>query len=271
MATEDELEAYYSAYESIEDEFLAALDESHGARGPEMLYDLVAGFGLAPGAVALDVGCGSGRQAIELAERFGLVVTGIDPVPSHVAEAEAALGAAPSGLAARVSFELGRAEQLRFGDESVDLVWCKDVLVHVIDLKAAYREIQRVLRTGGRGLIYQSCFATDRLEPKEAEVLWGVGFVRENADPARTDAAIAASGLQVDDAIQVGLEWGEYAQEHSGKAGRRLLHTARLLREPDRYRSRFGAAAYDIMLGDCLWHVYRLLGKMDERVYVLSK
>ena len=65
-----------------------------------------------------------------------------------------------------------------------------------------------------------------------------------------------------------GLEWGEHAQAHSGKPGRRLLHLARLLREPDRYR--FGAQAYEIMLGDCLWHVYRLLGKTGG-VYVLAK
>ena len=271
MSADEQLEAYYAAYESIEEEFLAALDESRGARGPDMLYDLVGGFGLPAGATALDVGCGQGRQALELAERFGLVVTGLDPIPSHLEQAEACLAACSSGLADRVSFELGQAEELRFADETMDLVWCKDVLVHVVALEAAYREFRRVLRPSGRALVYQSCYATERLEPKEAEVLWGVGFVRENADPARTEAAIAASGLQVDDCIEVGLEWGEHGQEHSGKAGRRLLHTARLLREPERYRARFGAAAYDIMLGDCLWHVYRLLGKMSARVYVLSR
>lgn len=271
MGTDDELQAYYAAYETIEEEFLAALDDSRGARGPEMLYDLVESFGLPAGATALDVGCGQGRQAIELAERFGLVVTGVDPVQAHIDEANTTLAERSSRPAGGVSFELGRAEALRFADDSIDLVWCKDVLVHVVDLEAAYREFHRVLRGGGRALVYQSCYATERLEPKEAEVLWGVGFVRENADPARTDAAIAVSGLRMDDCIEVGLEWGEYGQEHSGKAGRRLLHAARLLREPERYKARFGDAAYEIMLGDCLWHLYRLLGKMSERVYVLSK
>ena len=236
-----------------------------------MLYDLVEGFGLAAGSVAIDVGCGQGRHAIELADRFGLTVTGLDPIRTHIDDAEAALAAGPSGPVARVSFELGRAEALPFADESVDLVWCKDVLVHVVDLEAAYRQFHRVLRGDGRALVYQSCYATERLEPKEAELLWGVGFVRDNADPARTDSAIAASGLRVEDCIEVGLEWGEHDQEHSGKAGRRLLHVARLLRDPERYKARFGEAAYDIMLGDCLWHVYRLLGKMSERVYLLSK
>jgi hypothetical protein len=44
-----------------------------------------------------------------------------------------------------------------------------------------------------------------------------------------------------------------------------------LLREPDRYREQFGHSAYEIMLGDCLWHVYAMIGKLDRRAYLLSK
>jgi hypothetical protein len=28
---------------------------------------------------------------------------------------------------------------------------------------------------------------------------------------------------------------------------------------------------HDIALGDCLWHVYRLIGKLSDRIYLLSK
>jgi cyclopropane fatty-acyl-phospholipid synthase-like methyltransferase len=62
-----------------------------------MLFDLVAGFGLAPGAVAIDVGCGEGEQAISLAERFGFSVTGIDPVRRHIEVASAAAASSGSG------------------------------------------------------------------------------------------------------------------------------------------------------------------------------
>jgi len=81
---------------------------------------------------------------------------------------------------------------------------------------------------------------------------------------------VAAAGLHVDDCIELGSEWGEYAQEHGDQAVRRLLHTARLLRQPDRYIERFGREAYDIAVGDCLWHVYRMIGKLGPRVYLLS-
>ena len=50
-----------------------------------------------------------------------------------------------------------------------------------------------------------------------------------------------------------------------------LLHAAGLLRAPDRYIEKFGKAAYEIMLGDCLWHVYGMIGKLSRRVYILSR
>jgi SAM-dependent methyltransferase len=34
---------------------------------------------------------------------------------------------------------------------------------------------------------------------------------------------------------------------------RKLLYAARLLPDPERYQAQFGEAAYEIMLGDCLW------------------
>jgi SAM-dependent methyltransferase len=259
------LDRLYDVYGQVEEQLVAALDESLDPRGPDLLYDLVAGFGLAAGSVALDVGCGDGRHAVRLAERFGFAVTGIDPVERQVEVARRR-----SVRAGSVRFELGSAEQLPVADGTVDLVWCRDVLVHVADLERAYAEFRRVLRPGGRVLVYQ-VFGTDRLEPREAEWLWrALAIVPANADPERTEAAIVAAGLQLDERLVVGTEWSEWGEEHEGKPGRKLLHASRLLRDRDAYVAQFGDQAYEIALGDCLWHVYLAIGKLDRRVYVLS-
>jgi hypothetical protein len=49
-----------------------------------------------------------------------------------------------------------------------------------------------------------------------------------------------------------------------------LLHVARPLRDPERYVTRFSKQNYDIKLGDCLWPVYRMIGKLSSCVYLLS-
>ena len=208
----------YDLYAGMEEQFGQALEESLDPSGPAMLYDLVAGFGLPADAAALDVGCGEGDDAIELARRFGLTVLGIDPVPRHI--------------------DVAQAE-----------------LVHVDDLPGGYGEFRRVLRPGGRALIYQM-FATELRQPHEAAwLLPAMGCAAANMRPDVTEAAITAAGLRIDQCIVLGTEWGEYAEEHHGTGDRHLLHAARLRRDPGRYIQQLGAANYDIALGDCLWHL----------------
>lgn len=81
--------AVHSAFDEVEDEFHRVMEVSLNPRGPESLYDLVASLELPPGSVVVDVGCGRGEQAVELAERFGFDVLGIDPVPRYDIRAEA--------------------------------------------------------------------------------------------------------------------------------------------------------------------------------------
>ena len=34
------------------------------------------------------------------------------------------------------------------------------------------------------------------------------------------------------------------------------------------YQERFGADSYEAMLGNCLWGMYQMIGKLNPRVYV---
>ena len=175
------------------------------------------------------------------------------------------------GLAARIRIQPGRVEALPIEDSSVDLVWCRDVLSLVADLESAYSEFARVLRSGGTGVVCQSCMAPE-LTDQEAERFWApLDAAVNSADPAKVEAAIASSGLHMDRWFNVALEWGQSAAETNGTPGHRLLHLSRLLQQPDRYVEKFGRWAYDVMVADCLWHVYRLMGKTEQRVYVLTK
>jgi hypothetical protein len=112
-------------------------------------------------------------------------------------------------------------------------------------------------------MLIHDTFRTDKLEPRDAKPIGG-------ADQQRIEAAFAAAGFEAEEHIELGSEWGELAEEETGAGGRRLLHAARLLRDPERYIAQFGQKAYYIMLGDCLWHVYRMIGKLSGRVYLLK-
>ena len=259
------------AYPRLEERFAARLDESLAPRGPSVLLQVVREIGLPPDSRVLDVGCGDGRHAFRLATHFGARVLGIDPVQRHLDLARSARRDQPEEVAGRVAFERGYATSLPVHDASVDLVWCRDVLVHVPDLAAAHEEFARVLRPGGFVVAHQ-LVATPLLGHDEAAWLFDVmGVVPSSADSRSLDDAIAASGLEVVDTVDLAGEWAEWSEEDSGSASRALLRLARLLRDPDRYRDEFGDAAYDVMLARCRVHVYLMAGKLAGRIDVLRK
>ncbi len=107
--------------------------------------------------VALDLGCGEGRFSRLMAGE-GLDVTGVDPTRALVREASRrAQQAGPGGA----RFLTGRAEAIPLQEDSVDLVVAYLCLMDIEDLHAAYGEIIRVLRPGGRLLVANlSSFAT---------------------------------------------------------------------------------------------------------------
>ena len=200
---------------------------------------------------------------------------GIEPVRRHLdnaARALEALAAAEPEVAARIRIDQGIAEHLPGPDASTDLIWCRDVLEHVLDLEAAFRQFRRVLRPGGHAVIYQMT-ATDWLTSAEAARLSPPGAIHASSvDPEHFEAAIAAAGLTIEQRIQLHGEWRERAEEDvMGFSSRQLLWVSRLLRNHPAYEERFGTDAYEAMLTGSLWGVYQMIGKLNPRLYVLSR
>jgi SAM-dependent methyltransferase len=98
------------------------------------------------GRDVLDYCCGNGVDSIRIAQMGARSVVGIDISEVSVSNCRARAGR--EGVADRVRFEVMDAEQLRFPDNSFDVVHIYGVLHH-LDLRKAYSEIARVLRPGG--------------------------------------------------------------------------------------------------------------------------
>jgi ubiquinone/menaquinone biosynthesis C-methylase UbiE len=105
------------------------------------------------GEQVLDVGCGTGTLAMEVACRVGRAgrVTGIDPGTEQVARAR-------SKVARRnlpIDFQIGVIEQLPFPDQRFDVVLSTLMMHHVPASvkRQGLAEIARVLKPGGRLVI----------------------------------------------------------------------------------------------------------------------
>ncbi len=150
----------------------------------------------------LEVGCGGGLICEELAGRKAVMV-GIDS--SQGALATAREHARQSGLAENIHYEQAYAESLPYADGSFSAIVCFDTLEHVRDLKAAIKEIARVLAPGGvfvfdtinRTLIarlvliwYGENFPSGGLKP-------GIHNYHAFIKPAELRTTLVDSGLQV--------------------------------------------------------------------------
>jgi len=101
-----------------------------------------------PGQTLVDVGSGTGHDALELARRVGAAgsVIGIDSSDRMVSEATER---AKSAGVTNVEFRVCRAESLPFDDESVDGARSDRVLQYVADAPRVVHELRRITRPGG--------------------------------------------------------------------------------------------------------------------------
>jgi ubiquinone/menaquinone biosynthesis C-methylase UbiE len=108
------------------------------------VFDVLVAEGGLVGQRVLDVGCGTGRFAVALAER-GARVWGVDP-------SEDMLRQARSNAAGKATFKQARAEALPFKDGWFDRAVLR-LVVHLVERAQALREGARVLGPGGRIVI----------------------------------------------------------------------------------------------------------------------
>jgi 2-polyprenyl-3-methyl-5-hydroxy-6-metoxy-1,4-benzoquinol methylase len=104
----------------------------------------------APGATAVDLGCGDGYFSHLLADK-GYRVTGVDGMATAIEHARKAVAATATGN--HIDFQVGSVYDTQLPAHSADLIACLDVIEHLDDPARLLAEIQRIGKKGARVVI----------------------------------------------------------------------------------------------------------------------
>jgi len=119
---------------------------------------------LRPGMRVLDVGCGVGGPAREIARFADVTIVGLNNNDFQIGRARKYT--AQEGLEGQVTFEKGDFMKLaeQFGENSFDAVYAIEATVHAPTWEGVYGEIFKVLKPGGVFGVYEWCM-TDAWDP----------------------------------------------------------------------------------------------------------
>ncbi len=133
---------------------LAATYDARMAGSPLLLLESTATLSALPdlaGKTAGDIGCGTGRYALQMARMGADRVCGADLAPPMLAAAERKARKAGDldGVLTWQTGDVAVAGGLPLSDGALDVAVCALTLTFTPDLALAFREMARVLRSGG--------------------------------------------------------------------------------------------------------------------------
>jgi arsenite methyltransferase len=163
------------------------LGDSFHPGGAALTSRLVRALCVGPGDVVVDVACGPGTSAYQLAREAGCEVIGVDLAPP------------PASDDPRVRFLRGDAETLPLDDASIDGALCECALCTFPDKPAAAGEVARVLRRGARLALSDLTAYPARLPPGLGSLQAWVACIADARPLDEIAALLTGAGLAVEE------------------------------------------------------------------------
>ena len=141
---------------------------------PQVTRQIIDSMQWAPGTRVLDVGSGLGGPAFLMAGEYGAVVTGVDLTQEIV---DIARERQQGQNIANVSFHQGDIHEMGWDEQSFEVIWSRETLLHVPDKDELFQKFYRWLVPGGAVMI------TDYARRREQGSEKFENYIRESGYP----------------------------------------------------------------------------------------
>lgn len=146
--------------------------ENISMREAQILMEIELGkrLGKPKNSLILDAGGGEGNVAVRLSNRFDYRIEGVDLLDFAVNKANKNIK--KHKLNNKIHFQVGDYTFLNFPDNYFDGIYTMETLVHCPDYKKSLREFYRVLKPGGKLVLFEYSIVDQSNVTKAEKELW---------------------------------------------------------------------------------------------------
>ncbi len=166
-----------------------------------------------------DLGCGTGGQTMVLAKHIAGQITCLDLFPGFIDIFNR--NSAQEDLHDRVKGIVGSMDDLPFGEEELDLIWCEGAIYN-IGFERGLNEWRKYLKTGGYIAVSESSWFTDE-RPAEIENYWMNHYPEIDTIPRQLAKVQEAGYIPVATFILPEECWTKHYFEPKVAAGQKFL------------------------------------------------
>ncbi|HEV2495238.1 MAG TPA: class I SAM-dependent methyltransferase [Terriglobia bacterium] len=150
---------------------------------------------LSPASFVLEIGCGSGRYALQVAESVGCRLVGLDINAPGIHNANQLAAARNAG--SNVRFELcDVSKKLAFDGATFEAVFSNDVLCHIPGRLSVLQELCRVLKPGGQLLFSDALVIGGMISHQEIATRSSIGYYLFSP-PGENERLIEQAGFRL--------------------------------------------------------------------------